>query len=409
MSNAYPIIVFDHIDAHRRSIAEILFALGYTPTFPETFSVTDVLAQQGAAVLIHMGDGSDPHALIAFCDQMARQAPTYALIMYGRAPSMQFLQDAMAAGVRRFLNTPVVARELEQTLHDLVQADPSTSSSPTPIQLRRQEPAAATLGHKLIVCFSPKGGVGRSTVAVNMAVALRQTGQRVTLVDGNMHSGNVAVMLNLSTDKSIMLAIDDHGGMDKVALRTNLTTHSSGLVTLLPPNAPEHGDLIDTIMFNQALALLREWNDYVVVDTPSHYDDRVMSLFDSADHLIVPIAPDLAAIKNLADFLRLSQLLNIDTAKIRLVLTRANSVPPTQVRQMEEFLGQRFHYQVVSDGRRATSAINDGVPVLLGHPDCQLARDLRLIADGVLEQDHKEQLAPAAGGDGARRRRWFAR
>src|SRR5438105_3243920 len=120
---------------------------------------------------------------------------------------------------------------------------------------------------KVIAAFSPKGGVGTTTLAVNLACALTTFGRRVVIVDGNVGFGNVGMFLNITPGRNILHVVDDLGGILEAHIDDALHTHPSGLKVLLAPDKAEDSDTIHGEHLRTILANLQARYDYVVVDT----------------------------------------------------------------------------------------------------------------------------------------------
>ena len=239
---------------------------------------------------------------------------------------------------------------------------------------------------RVVTCFSPKGGVGCSMIAVNLAVSLQGRGYRTVLVDGSLSAGTVDAFLGLGASNAILHLIRREAPLDALAVQRALVRHSSGVQVLLAPREPEQGETITSEHMRAILTIVRACCDVIVVDTSVGYDERVLMFLDSADRIIVPVAPDHAALKSAAAFLRVSRLLGHAPERLLLVLVRADSVPPQEIGQIERFLGRPFDHRVPSDGRAATAALNEGSPVVLRYPTIPLSASIVALVD-LLDRD----------------------
>jgi pilus assembly protein CpaE len=181
-----------------------------------------------------------------------------------------------------------------------------------------------------------------------------------------------------------------------------MVQHHTGLQVLLAPLRPEEGDSVRGEQMQRILNILRQVFPYTLVDTWPSYDERILAVLEIADTILVPIGPDLPAMKNLNSFLRVVRLLNYDMDKIVPVLMRSNSVPPGHLKDLEAFLKQELRWRVVSDGKRATAAANTGTPFVLSARDSQISQNVFDIArflagEADVSADAAKAKPPVAG------------
>jgi pilus assembly protein CpaE len=215
---------------------------------------------------------------------------------------------------------------------------------------------------QVIAVYGPKGGVGRSTIAVNLAVGLaRFYGQQVVLLDADLWFGDVPVLLDLQSEKSLISLVDSAEHLDLDALREVLVPHASGVHVLF--GAPE-ASLVETIppsLPSRVASAYRTLFDFVVVDTHPSMEEYMVQLLETADRILLVTTPELSAIRSTSEVLRLAGQLGW-AHKLLLVLNRANS--GVRVEQIERTLGMKVDATVVSAGPRVVDAANRGQPVL---------------------------------------------
>lgn len=258
-----------------------------------------------------------------------------------------------------------------------VQALLLQSGIPSPVETTRFHQG------EVIVVFGPKGGVGRSTVATNLAVGLAQLyGRHVALVDADLWFGDLRVLLDLQSDKSFATLADRADQLDLDALSDVLVPHSTGIRVLLAPQSPELVETIPQGLPARAVAAYRSLFDYVVVDTHNSMEEHTLQLLETADRILLVTTPEMSAIRQMAQVLKLAPTLGWHDRTF-LVLNRANS--GVQVDRLEQSLGMRVDARVVSAGPRIVDAANRGRPALLMDPAGQeeITRDLARITARV--------------------------
>jgi pilus assembly protein CpaE len=233
----------------------------------------------------------------------------------------------------------------------------------------------------VIVLLGPKGGVGRSTLACNLAVGLaRLYGKHVALIDAQLWHGDLAVLLDLPGERSIASLVDQGDSLDLDALRGVLLRHPSGMEVLLAPPSPELVETIPASLPARVARLCQAVFDFVVVDTPSSLDEYVLQLLEVADRVVLVTTPEVTALRNTVGLLKLAPALGwID--QVLLVLNRANTGIAQE--QVEQTLGRAVDVTIPSAGLLLLDAANRGQPLLeqdlMGAE--QVTRDLgRLVA-----------------------------
>jgi pilus assembly protein CpaE len=288
---------------------------------------------------------------------------------------------------------------------------PATAPPPPPPP--SHTPAAALSGDvprfrngEMIVMFGPKGGVGRSTIATNLAVGLAQRYEKqVVLVDADLWFGDVSVLLDLRGERSFASLVDHGDQLDLDVLRDVLVSHSSGIKALLAPPEPALVETIPPFLPARVATAYRALFDFVIVDTHPSMEEYMLQLLEVADRILLVTTPELSSIRNTGQVLKLANTLGLRD-KLTIVLNRANS--GVQMEHLEQTLGVRVDHTILSAGPRVVEAANQGMPVLLMDPGGreQITRDLgRLVAKIAGEPEPQWDGKPAA----TKRTRWRPR
>jgi pilus assembly protein CpaE len=405
MQQQLNVVVVDDEATVIRHLEGYIASAGYKPrtVASANASPSEILALRPDVILLRVSP-PDVSAPLALCRAITTSLPQCPVIVYGAAPDTTLLQNAMVAGARRFLTAPFPRETLLRAIAETraqtpvlapMEAAPA-AVGPSLVSGSFPEPAQRA---RLVTVFSPKGGVGTTTLAVNLAIGLKLRQQATALVDANISCGNVEVFLNINPTSSILQLVSSGQYNDSRVIRGHLLEHrESGIEVLLSPVQPEQSEMITGEHLRSILNLMQDQFNYVVVDTPASYEERVLITLEMADTIVVPVAPDLAAVRNLVAFLRVMRLLGSEEDKQILVLMRANSVPQAQVKDIERFLGRPFDHHVVSDGRRTTQAINEGTPVVQRDRESRIAADFLALAERLTEKSRKARtIEPPRG------------
>lgn len=239
----------------------------------------------------------------------------------------------------------------------------------------------ARSGAFTVSLFSPKGGVGRTTLAFNLAVALGAH-HRVCLVDGSLQFSDLrgllrvppiaTSMLNLPTDKIT------ESDLQEVAWRD-----PSGIDILLAPPRIEMAEMITVRDIEKMLSILRQVYDFVVIDTRSGLQEDVLTFLDASDLVMLLVTSDNVAIRSLCMAVSAFEAIGYTDAKLTTVLNRTDRTRELDSQEIEQALGRPIDFAVASDYAVVGSANNDGVPFVLSSPDAPISLDVRRLADSL--------------------------
>src|SRR6266545_5859541 len=332
---------------------------------------------------------------------ISNTVPESPIIMMSVQGEQDYLRRSMLAGAREFLVKPFSADELVNAIrhvHELEKVKRARYAQTAPAG----SGPVATAGFggaekgKVITLFSPKGGVGRTTIATNLAVALHQsTGKPVALVDGSLPFGDIGVILNMNPKaKTIADLVGSFETADAEVLETVLVSHSSGIKVLLAPPTPESAELITGANMKHILDTLRERYAFIVVDTWPSFQEVVLTMMDAADIVLTPMTLEITSMKNVRVFLEITEKLGYSEDKVQLIANRNDSSGGIKATDIEASLGRKIPHTIVSDGRTLVLAVNRGVPFVISHKDSQVSKDLLALAQRVAVAE----TAPAATG-----------
>ena len=340
---------------------------------------------------------------------ISNTVPESPIIMMSVQGEQDYLRRSMLAGAREFLVKPFSADELINSIRHVHELEKVRRARYAPVQqaVAPGAPAAAAAGPqpsrgKIISFFSPKGGVGRTTIATNLAVALHQSTEKpVVLVDGSLPFGDIAVILNMSPKaKTIADLIGSFETADADVIDSILVQHSTGIKVLLAPPTPESTELITGAHIKHVLELLRERYAYIVVDTWPSFQEQVITMLDVADVILTLMTLEITSLKNVRVFMEIAEKLGYGDEKVQLVANRNDSSGGIKASDVEASLGRKIPHTIVSDGRTLVLAVNRGVPFVISHRDSQVSKDIFTLAGKVA--GGAEEAAPAATGKQAK-------
>ncbi|KAA5545882.1 AAA family ATPase [Roseiconus nitratireducens] len=329
---------------------------------------------QPSIVMLEIGD--DLETLKALVDESIAAAPDAAIVgVYdvNRLPASQtestMMMRSLRLGVEDFLRRPIAGGDLLQVLQRRL--------SP-----RRRKSFASG---KLISFISNKGGVGKSTAAVNVAVELASTHpDRVALIDGSLQMGVCATQLNLRPEATLVDAWQQRDRLDEKLLTQLMSIHESGLHLLAAPTSAIEAAEIDDAFLSRVLLMARRAYDYVIIDTFPLFDRTVMAILDLCDQAIIVVENVVPTLQTVRGYFDLLEEVEFPDRRQKVLLNRySKRGGGPRVSEVARYLGRKPDYVVPFD-RRVILAANTGKPFVLGASRWnKSAAAIRAIADDL--------------------------
>lgn len=319
-----------------------------------------------------LGPSVDLEAAAALADTLRVTRPATSVILIRRRVDTSVLAEALRSGMREVVE--------ERDLAGLGQAVHRAHQVWEALHGPADSGPAADAG-RLITVFSPKGGVGKTTIAVNLAIALGQS-SNVCLVDLDLAFGDVAITLQLFPARTLADAIPLEGGLDADSLETLLTPHRNGFQTLVAPVQPDAKESIPASLVGKVLRLLKASFDYVIVDTAPSFDEHVLQAIDETDELLLVTTLDVPTLKNVKIAVETLDLLNFPKDQRRLVLNRADDKVGLTADKVEGTLGMPVSAAIPTSPQVASST-NAGEPILSALPRHNVSRAIAALADDL--------------------------
>ena len=238
-------------------------------------------------------------------------------------------------------------------------------------------------GSRVVSVFAPKGGVGKTTLAFNLAVAFGQQEQRTVLIDGSLQFGDLRALLKVPADAPSILDLPT----DRIAesdLGDVLWRDPSGIDILLAPPRVEMAEMVTVRDVDKVLSLLRRIYGAIVIDLTSHLNDVSLSFLDASDIILEVVTYDSTTIHNTIAMADTFKAIGYPAAKVRYLVNRADSAGGIEPGDLERALGRVPEHRVVSDGRLVVQSNNEGVPFVLADPSAQISKDIGALAGALL-------------------------
>lgn len=361
---ASAILLLESDPSSDESISEILVGAGYTLTRTTDPEVALAQAADHQLLVIDLVDGAV--SAIEICAQV-RSTPTLAQVpVLCVSPSDEVEERIrfLEAGADDVLARPFDTRELEARVEALLlRFQRSKELSPA---LSGQQAVGKT--RRTVAVYSPKGGVGTTTIATNIAVtAAAKRPDRVVLIDFALQFGGVATHLNLRPRHSLADLVRDESALREPELfRGYAASHDSGLHVLAAPTAPEAAESVHPQHVTRILATALEAYDLVVIDAGSALDERVMTVLEAADAVILPVYAEIAALKAMHALLEYLNETGSIALKAMFVLNNPFAREILKLRDVESALGSKIGLELPYDPFLYLKAVNEGIPIVVG-------------------------------------------
>ncbi|MBW5447517.1 AAA family ATPase [Cohnella sp. CFH 77786] len=246
---------------------------------------------------------------------------------------------------------------------------------------------------ELIVVCGAKGGIGKTAMVVNLAVALTKKNVKICLLDGDFQFGDIALALDLHSTFTIKDVVEDIDAMDRYALSGFLIHHNSGLKVLACPERPEYADLIKPNVIDRVCDLLLSQFDYVIVDSAGGLPEHTLQLIEKADQILMVTTLEMTAIKNTKLMLDTLQVLGYRD-KIHLVINRATMESVIKASEVPEILGFETAFFIPNEFHLVSQSLNIGIPFVSNQGKSDLAKAVFKMAEMLVTRREISALKP---------------
>jgi pilus assembly protein CpaE len=406
------VIIVDDVSETRENVRKLLQfesdveVIGAARTGKEAVQLSQELNPDVVLMDINMPDMDG----ITATEAIRSKQPAVQIVILSVQSDQNYMRRAMLAGARDFLTKPPMGDELISAIRRAGVIAQSERSKSAPVQV------APTLGNnvmphgfgmpkgKIVTVYSPKGGVGCTTIAVNLALTLHNEDTRVALVDGNLQFGDVAVFINEQGKNTIIDLTPRADELDPEIVEEVMLKHAaSGLHILAAPNKPEYAEKVTSSQFSAVLEYLRQMYAYVVVDTASLLTDVTLSAIDVSDLLVLITTQDIPSIKNCRLFLDLSQTLGMERERVLFIMNRYDKRINITPERVAENLKQEVTSVIPLDEATVMKAVNRGVPFVLESKNQPASRGIFSLAEQVRARISAQESAAESNRSSARR------
>ncbi len=330
---------------------------------------------------------------ISATEVIRQKSPHIQVVILSVQGDPNYMRRAMLAGARDFLTKPPMGDELISAIRragEMAHAERAKSAQQRhgvvaapggPISMSSLAPISKG---KIITVYSPKGGTGCTTIAVNLAIALNNEDTRTALVDANLQFGDVAVFVNEQGKNTILELAPRVDELEVEVVEEILIKHeASGLRILAAPQRPEMAEKVSADQFTKVLQFLQRMYAYVVVDTSPILTDVILSTIDISDVIVLVTTQEIPSIKNARLFLDLSQTMGINKQRIVFAMNRYDKRIAITPERVSDNLKHEVSAILPLDEKVVITAVNRGVPFMLDNKSQPVGRGIFSLAEAV--------------------------
>ncbi len=311
-------------------------------------------------------------------DFLISQFPQTTVIVIASEKTPDWILRLIRAGASEYLTKPVIAAELTDAIKNVTRLRMQNNSEP-----------ASTNG-TVISMYNPSGGVGTTTIAVNLAATLAASGNNVVLVDLNLFNGDVTAFLDLTPRYTLSSVTYRQGHIDASFLRSVIVMHPSGLQILSAPIDIGEADEITPGQIREVIAVLKKIFTYIIIDTGGELFGCNLAAFGSSERILFVTVLNLPALRNAKKYLAAMNNEGLGPDKVKLIINRQTPKDDIKVADAEKVLGCKAYLSVPNAYLDVKTSINKGEPLVTSNPRSPVAKAMENLARQVVQE--------AAGG-----------
>jgi pilus assembly protein CpaE len=327
-------------------------------------------------------------------EAIRKKIPFTQIVILSVQNDPKYMQRAMMAGARAFLSKPPTVDELISTIHQVGKMAAEEKAKIALVQKLQSGSGGkfgAALTHgKVITVYGPKGGVGTTTIATNLAVALQGPESKVVIVDGNLQYGDVAVFHNEQPRNTILDLTPRASELDTDIIDEVLILHEkSGVHILAAPPRPEMAEQVNPEQFIHVIKFLKTIYNYIVIDTETHLTETVISALDASDVIVLVVTQEIPAIKNAKSFLTLIDQFQIGRARVICIMNKNDK----RISLLPERVGESLKQEVVAviplEEKIVVNSVNSGVPFMVDNKIQPIGKAISGLVETIKEKIKK--------------------
>ena len=324
-------------------------------------------------LIVNSGSG-DPDAL-NLAERVILRRPRTFVILLMQQMTLERMQAAAAIGCHNTMEFPTDGKSFCESIHRIYNAENGRIHALSTIQ-------SVTWSSKVITVFGAKGGLGKTTIATNLAVKLAEAGKKVAIVDLDLQFGDVHIFLDMDPKETIADLMQDMSAQSIDAVRSYMSIHSSGVHVLCAPKSPEYADIVSAERLESLLGLLRAYYDFVIVDTAVNFSDATLAALEASTSILFVTGLDVSILKNSKLAMGILESLG-QKKKVKVIINRAVEIKSIEIADVQRIIDAPILARFPSDYMVAVAALNLGQPFVHSAPKARLSLAVSDIAEKI--------------------------
>lgn len=303
-----------------------------------------------------------------------RKPRTFVILLLPEV-TLEALQAANAAGCHNVTRFPADEKELCAYVRRVYHAESGRISALDSNQ-------RVVWASRVITVYGAKGGLGKTSIAVNLAIKLAQQNRKVAILDLDLQYGDVHIFMDTDPRETIADLMQDSASPGIDAVRSYMNLHPSGVHILCAPKSPEYADMISAERVQSLISLLRAYYDYVIIDTAANFADPTLAALEAASTILFVTGLDISILKNSRVAMSILDSLG-QKKKVRAIINRAVEVSSITVADVQRIVDAPILARIPSDYLVAVAALNRGQPFVQSAPKSRLSLAISDIAEKI--------------------------
>ena len=323
-------------------------------------------------ILLINSEDSDAFSL---AERVIQRKPRTFVILIAEQFTVDVLKNANAVGCHNVIAFPETAKALCDDVHRVYNAENGRIAA-----LDGNQRVVWT--SKVITVFSAKGGIGKTTIATNLAIKLAEKNKKVVVLDLDLQFGDVHIFMDAEPKETIADLVQDMDQATIDSVRSYMTVHPSGVNIIAAPKSPEYAEMISGDRMQTLLGLLRSYYDYVIIDTATNFSDVTIAALEASTLILFVTGLDVSILKNSKTALSVLESLG-QKKKVRTVINRAIEINSISTADVQRIVDAPILARIPSDYMMAVAALNRGQPFVQSAPKAKLSLAIADIAEKI--------------------------
>ena len=285
------------------------------------------------------------------------------------------IEEAMNAGVRKVLKYPIESKDLLQDIESAFNVEKT--------RLKNSTSSSTAMQSRVITVFGAKGGIGKTTITVNVGVVLAKMGKKVAIVDTDLQFGDVNVFFDIDSNDTIAELSQGKDASDIDAIKRLMALHSSGVNILCAPKSPEYAEYVLPKNIGTIINTMRPYYDYILIDTTPLFNDATMVAMENSNLVLMVTGADISTLRNTKTSMAILESLH-QREKTEIVINRITNGIIT-IKDIERVLDIQVKNKISLDFKTALNCHNKGIPIVVEAPKTVISQELTKLAKNVVE------------------------